>query len=49
MAEYFPEDNLKAKLVRNGHWVYDNSFPKTVRISELNFDHYFQLDQDHNW
>jgi hypothetical protein len=45
MNEYLLNENLKAKLILKGQWFYDNVLPKDVRIYELNFDFYFQLEE----
>lgn len=48
MNEYLLEENLKAKLVLKGQWFYDNVLPKDVRIYELNFDFYFEIDKGYH-
>jgi hypothetical protein len=45
MKEYIVGENLKAKLILTGQWLYDNILPKIVRIYELNFDFYFEQDR----
>ena len=48
MNEYLLEKDLKAKLILTGQWLYDNILPKQVRIYELNFDFYFELEEGYH-
>ena len=46
MNEYILNDKFKAKLLLKGEWLYDNILSKDVRIYELNFDFYYELDYE---